>query len=528
MPVLLIIIILLLLLLAACLLAARKDRAKKEVESSLQNLNEAINRMNSIIEFGPDGAILSANDNFLRLFGYDRGELKGKHHSILFTPEQLQAGQHDRFWENLKKDNFHTGEFERITKRGEKIWIMGSYNKIYDRNGKLTRILKIVTDITERKRLEQEIKHLNEHLVKMVAEKTAEVVKKEEQYRFLLQNMQEGIQVISYDWKYLYLNAAVLAQSKTTSEELLGKTMMERYPGIENTEMFAALSHCMNERVTKIIENEFTFPDGSRAWFQLSIQPVPEGLFILSMDITNRKRDEERLRKYAEELQTSNSQLERFAHVASHDLQEPLRMVSSFLSLLAARLAERLDAQSRQYIDFAVDGAERMKVLIRDLLAYSRVGSKTEEFTAVDLNIVLQHVQQDLSERISETAASIHVDPLPVVHARQPLVNQLWQNLLANALKYCKVKPDISIGYSDEPGCFVFHIKDNGIGIDPRYFEKIFIIFQRLHNRSDYSGTGIGLAISKKIVELHGGKIWVESAPGKGSTFYFTIPKIQL
>lgn len=525
-PILIFIIVLLLLLIAAFLLSGRKEHARKEAESLLQNLSEAINRMNCIIEFDPEGNILAANDNFLRLFGYAPSELVGQHHSILFTPEQLTAGAHDTFWDNLKKGTFHTGEFERMTKRGDKIWISGSYNKIYGPDGKLIRILKIVTDITRRKLLEYEINKMNGELVKEVADKTAEVAEGERRYELIVRNMQEGIQVISHDWKYLYLNAAVVAQGKATREELLGHTMMEMYPGIENTQMFAALQRCMKQRVPEIIENEFTFPGGESEWFQLSIQPVAEGLLILSMDISKRKHDEERLRKYALELETSNTQLERFAHVASHDLQEPLRMVSSFLSLLATRLNDKLDDQSRQYINFALDGAERMKILIRDLLAYSGINYKKEDFKPVDLNVVLQHVQQDLAERIAETGAIISVEPLPIINGLQPLLNQLWQNLLANAFKYCKGKPAIAIGFNEEPGCFVFYIKDNGIGIDSRYFEKIFIIFQRLHNRSEYSGTGIGLAISRKIVEIHGGKIWVESVPGQGSTFYFTIPKL--
>ncbi len=243
-------------------------------------------------------------------------------------------------------------------------------------------------------------------------------------------------------------------------------------------------------------------------------------------NVTERKKTEEKIKEYTEELKTSNSELERFAYVASHDLQEPLRMVSSFLTLLEKRIAEQLDETGRQYIHFAVDGALRMKTLIQDLLLYSRVGSNKEGFTPVGLNEVMQYTVRVLDENIKETGTEITVNPLPVIVANKTLISQLFVNLIGNAIKYHgDKKPEIRIGCNEEAGQWVFYVKDNGIGIDPDYFEKIFIIFQRLHGNGKYSGTGIGLAICKKIVETHKGKIWVESEAGRGSTFYFTIQK---
>ncbi len=232
------------------------------------------------------------------------------------------------------------------------------------------------------------------------------------------------------------------------------------------------------------------------------------------------------LQKRASELSASNAELERFAYIASHDLQEPLRMVSSFLQLLKKKYQDRLDDKANQYIHFAVDGAERMKILIFDLLEYSRLGFGKENFGEVDLGQVIKEVKRVFAEKIKNAGAHIEAGLLPVVLADKVQMVQLFQNMVSNALKYRRSEqPLIRIESREMPEHWLFIVRDNGIGIDPLYFEKIFIIFQRLHTRSEYSGTGIGLAICKKIVERHGGKIWVESEIEKGSSFFFTIRK---
>lgn len=254
---------------------------------------------------------------------------------------------------------------------------------------------------------------------------------------------------------------------------------------------------------------------------------------VAVVDITEGRRQEEQLRllnadlgKRASELAASNAELERFAYIASHDLQEPLRMVSSFLQLLQKRYKGQLDQKADQYIHYAVDGAERMKALIMDLLEYSRVGSSKDSFDEVDTAVIMQEVGDIFRERIIAARAQVEIDPLPKVWGDKVQLLQLFQNLLSNALKYHSEKlPSIRVHAREEAKYWLFSVADNGIGIDPQFFDKIFIIFQRLHNKSDYSGTGIGLAICKKIVERHGGRIWVESRPGEGSTFYFTISK---
>lgn len=232
------------------------------------------------------------------------------------------------------------------------------------------------------------------------------------------------------------------------------------------------------------------------------------------------------LEKRAEELAASNTELERFAYIASHDLQEPLRMVSSFLQLLQKKYKDQLDETAEQYINFAVDGANRMKKLILDLLEYSRAGTSKDELADTDTNDTVKLIIEVFAGEIKTTGANIKVHPLPVVHASRSQMMQLFQNLLSNALKYNQAAvPEIEIGCIDKGDLWQFFIKDNGIGIDEKFFEKVFIIFQRLHNKNQFSGTGIGLAICKKIVERHGGTIWIESRTGTGTTFFFSIKK---
>ncbi|MBV9987706.1 MAG: PAS domain S-box protein [Chitinophagaceae bacterium] len=250
-------------------------------------------------------------------------------------------------------------------------------------------------------------------------------------------------------------------------------------------------------------------------------------------DITERKESEalllelnNRLKQRADELAASNVELERFAYIASHDMQEPLRMITSFLQLFKKRYEDQIDETAEQYIHFAVDGADRMKKLIMDLLQYSRVGSNKDDFEDIHTNGLVNEVVSVFLAAAEESKAIITVDELPDVRANRTQLFQLFQNLIGNALKYqSDAPPRIHVSGKEEEKHFVFSVRDNGIGIKPLFFEKIFVLFQRLHHKSEYSGTGIGLAICKKIVERHHGKIWVESEPGKGSCFYFSIAK---
>lgn len=290
----------------------------------------------------------------------------------------------------------------------------------------------------------------------------------------------------------------------------------------------------MSDNKPKInFEESILYPDGSRRWIRTSKVPLHDrqgrviGIMGTYEDITDQKRSEEQLRQSLAELERSNRDLERFAYVASHDLQEPLRMVSSYLQLLARRYLDKLDKDADAFIGYAVDGATRMQRLIEDLLAYARAGTRGNPFLPVNCNLIVARNLKSLGPLIDETGAVVTYDDLPTVMADEYQLAQVFQNLIINGIKFRTNQPPkvhVRADFDDDAKEWRFAVRDNGIGIALEYHRRIFDMFQRLHNREKYPGTGIGLAISERIVSRHGGRIWVESIPGDGSIFYFTIP----
>jgi PAS domain S-box-containing protein len=279
------------------------------------------------------------------------------------------------------------------------------------------------------------------------------------------------------------------------------------------------------------LEASFARKDGFRVALLLSVGQMLDverkllGTIITMTDITDRKRAEEALQRTAEELARSNRDLAQFASVASHDLQEPLRTVTGFVQLLRKEYGDRLDANAGTYIGYAVDGVKRMQTLISDLLAYARVGTSDLKPAPTDASAALRQALGNLHQSIQEVGAEITHSELPTVLADQSQLAQLLQNLVGNALKFrSEAPPKIHVVARREGDYWQFSVSDNGIGIDPQFRDHIFEIFRRLHTHKQYAGTGIGLAICKKIVDRHGGRIWVESEPGQGATFYFTLP----
>jgi PAS domain S-box-containing protein len=339
--------------------------------------------------------------------------------------------------------------------------------------------------------------------------------------------------------RFLRINRALASRFKLADPVVaVGKTDFDFYTAEHAQAAFADEQEIIRTGLPLVgREEKETWPDGSVTWASTTKQALRDqhgnitGTFGISRDITARKAAEQALATKNEELLRSNRELEQFAYVASHDLQEPLRMVASYTQLLGRRYAGKLDAEADEFIGYAVGGAKRMQALINDLLTYSRVGTQGKPFAWTELQHVVKLALNNLHVAITEIGARIHVGSLPRVMGDETQLVQLYQNLISNALKFRGPKPpEIALESNLRPGPpaeWVMSVRDNGIGIEARHFERIFVIFQRLHGREDYPGTGIGLAVCKKVVERHGGRIWVESQPGQGSTFFFALPQVD-
>ncbi len=362
----------------------------------------------------------------------------------------------------------------------------------------------------------------------------------EQRHRLIVENVQDyAIFMLDPKGNVVSWNVGAERIIGYKAEEIIGRNFSMLYlpeaieRGKPQSELDAAVRNGRGEdegwRVRK---------DGSRFWASTVATALCDeagnlkGFSKITRDLTERKQAEEvlheinkRLQEQADELAAINKDLEQFAYIASHDLQEPLRAVSGFVTLLHQRYAGRLDEKADSYIGSAVEGASRMQALINGLLEYSRVGSRGNVPAPASANDALKEALASLQTLIQESGAVVTSDPLPRVQADATQLAHVFQNLIANAIKFRSEKtPEIHVGSRRQDGSWLFWVRDNGIGIDPKYNERIFMIFQRLHTRSKYPGTGIGLAICKRIVERHGGSIWVESQPDRGSTFYFTLP----
>ncbi len=376
-----------------------------------------------------------------------------------------------------------------------------------------------------------ELRALNVALEQKIQElkRTEEALREsEEKFRALAENSTDCIMRFDRDFRHLYVNPIVEDQTGIPPEQFIGKTHKE----LGFPEDLVAI---WDEATGKVFLSgepgriEFRLP--SDIWIDWLLVPEfgPGGevhsVITSARDITDRKRAEEKLKEMMNKLAQSNTELEQFAYVASHDLQEPLRMVVGYLQLLERRYKEGLNQEAGEFINFAVDGARRMHRMIEDLLRYSRVGTRGEVFGAVSLEEVVQEALEDLRLAVEESGAKITVDSLPVVQGDFSHLVQLFLNLVGNAIKFRgKAAPKIHIGAKREGGSWVFFVKDNGIGIPRESTDRMFQLFQRLNDPDEYSGTGMGLAICKKIVQRHGGEITVVSKVGKGTTFSFTIP----
>jgi PAS domain S-box-containing protein len=388
-----------------------------------------------------------------------------------------------------------------------------------------------VREIQDIARQRAELEATNRRTERTVLERTQELRASEERFRSLSAASPLGIFQTDARGRTVYTNARWGEIAGVAPETGLGDGWVNALHPEDRGGVIAEWTAAVREGRATVREFRMLTPSDDVRWVQVltNVMRSDDGEIVGHVgtleDITERKRAEEGLTHQARELARSNAELEQFAYVASHDLQEPLRMVASFTQLLARRYQGKLDGEAQEFIAYAVDGVTRMHALINALLTYSRVGTGGIAFKPTDCEAVLARALADLQVAIQESGALVTHDPLPTVVADDVQLAQLLANLILNAVKFRDHKPPrIHVKAERREREWVFSVSDNGIGIDPAQSERIFVIFQRLHDKDDYPGTGIGLAICKKIVERHAGRMWVESEPGKGSTFYFTLP----
>jgi PAS domain S-box-containing protein len=382
----------------------------------------------------------------------------------------------------------------------------------------------------ENKSQEELLKLISSYKFLLDAEKTKQSI---------FENMLEGLQVIGFDWKYIYVNNAVVKQGKRTKDQLIGHTMMQNYPGIEKTGLFTALRQCMELRLPQHFENKFTFPDESIGWFELSIQPVSQGIMILSMDITDRKKAEEALKKLNEELETRvqerttqlhelNKELESYTYTISHDLRAPLRALHGFSQILEEDYESVVDEEGKELLKGLRNNAVKMDNLICDLLEFSRLGRKEIRKGKINMKILVENAALDHKTAYPHNA-EIEINNLHDIEADATLIKQVVTNLLSNAIKYSvhARTPKVEISSIIKDGFVIYSVQDNGVGFDMKYSDKLFGVFQKLHSEKEFEGSGIGLAIVQRIIKKHGGKVWADAKPNDGAAFYFSLPLDQ-
>jgi PAS domain S-box-containing protein len=508
------------------------DRMKMELaerERTAEALRESEELLRSYSENAPEGIYLTdLEGNFLygnrkceEIIGYRREELIGKNFLELnILPEKSLNKAVRLLQANMEGKPTGPDEIELISKEGYLIPVEIN-TTVVQRMGRRI-ILSFVQDITKRKRAEETLKE------------------SENKYRLLADNVNDVIFALDMNLNYTYVSPSIKILRGYEPEEVLKQPPLEALTPSSRDLAMRALSEVMELEksehrdilIYRTLQLEMRRKDGTTVWTEVTFSFIrdenqrPTGILGVARDITNRKRAEETLNKTMAELERSNKDLEQFAYVASHDLQEPLRMVSSYTQLLSQHYEGQLDEKAKKFMDYARDGAVRMQGLINDLLTYSRVGTRGKPLETADAHALLGEAIRNLAAMIEENRAIITNDDLPTVRADASQLIQVFQNLISNAIKFQRENgPHIHVSAQNKRREWVFSIRDNGIGIDRQYADRIFIIFQRLHTRQEYPGTGIGLALCKRIVERHGGKIWFESEPGKGTTFFFTIPK---
>lgn len=492
----------------ACLLTILKDiteRKQAEAQINLQTQLLAQAR-DAIIAADENYQIIFWNPAAEALYGWRAEEIVGRVGTELLQTEFPEASAaHMR--QTIRETGFWIGEVTQGRKDGTRFTCEISSTVLHDEDGQIMGYISVNRDITEQKQIE-------------------------ERFRLAIESAPNAIIMVDQNEEIVLVNSRTELDFGYTRAELIGETM-----GMLMPERFRA-DHIQHFRkyftrpsARPIINMQHDFyglrSDHTEFPLEIGLTPIemPRGTLVMAtiVNITQRKQAEAQLNATLEELKRSNADLEQFAYAASHDLQEPLRTITGMVQLLQRKYEGSLDERGEQYIEFTVEAAGRMQTLIKDLLEYSRLNRNLPE-AGVDLNDIVEQVLNDLAGLIENSQAVIKYEALPTLTAERLQMIRLFQNIIGNAIKFRSQRvPEIHIAAREVDDMWEISIRDNGIGIEPRYFERIFTIFQRLHTRTEYPGTGIGLSICRKIVERHGGRIWVESAPGQGSIFYFTL-----
>jgi PAS domain S-box-containing protein len=458
------------------------------------------------------GQILSWNAGAERIKGYSADQIIGRNFSCFFPPAEIERGRPEEILSMTAASGRHEEQGMRVRKDGSRFLANVVFTALRDAAGNLRGFSEFSHDLSESK-------------------------ESEARYRGLLEAAPDAMVVVNQAGEIVLLNLQAETQFGYRRDELLGQKVKNIIPEGFAERIIAdgtrSAAEALAQQIGAGIELVGRRKDGSEFPIEIMLSPLEsaEGTLVTAAirDITERKESDEHLAKTVEELKRSNDDLQQFAYVSSHDLQEPLRMVSSYTQLLAKRYKGRLDSDADEFITFAVDGCNRMQGLIQDLLAYSRAGTNERKLREVPSENALQKALINLRAAIKQSGAVVTHDALPAVTTDETQLTQVFQNLVGNAIKYRRAEePRVHVSAArNDCNEWTFSVRDNGLGIDSQYFERIFVLFQRLHGRDEFEGTGIGLAVCKRIVERMGGKIWVESQPEKGSTFYFALPDIE-
>jgi PAS domain S-box-containing protein len=455
------------------------------------------------------GNVLSWNAGAERIKGYTSDQIIGHNFSCFFPPEDIKRGRPEEVLRITAASGRHEEQGMRIRKDGSPFLANVVFTALRDSAGNLRGFSEFSHDLSESK--------------------------ESAKYRALMEAAPDAMMVVNAGGEIVLLNAQAEKQFGYSRHELVGQQVKNIIPEGFAERLIAdgtrSAAEALAQQIGTGIELSGRRKDGSEFPIEIMLSPLEsaEGILVTAAirDVSMRKKSEEHLVKAVAELKRSNDELQQFAYVASHDLQEPLRMVASYTQLIAKRYKGSLDSDADEFIGFAVDGCNRMQGLIQDLLAYSRAGTNGKALCEASAENALQVALTNLRITIEQSGAVISHDSLPVIRMDETQLTQVFQNLVGNAIKYRSTEdPRIHVSATThDAGEWIFSVRDNGLGIAPQYFERIFVLFQRLHGRNEFEGTGIGLAICKKVLERMGGRIWVESQPEKGSTFFFALPK---